>query len=74
MFGKKVYALDGPGQSPKEGLAGSEGIIISDKTSRWGEFWIVQWTEGNSAGRQESLAKHSVQPVSEVRGIGVYYE
>ncbi|WP_280530165.1 hypothetical protein [Paenibacillus polymyxa] len=36
MFGKKVFGVSGPSSSPAEGLASSEGIIISEEHNR---FW-----------------------------------
>lgn len=68
MIDKKVYGIDGPGQAPRDGLAGNEGIIVGEKKDRWGEFWIVQWTSGH----QEPFFKHTIKPAAEFRGIGVY--
>lgn len=74
MFGKRVFAVTGPGDCPRPGSASSEGMIISDSQDRWGDWWIVLWTDGESAGLQEPISKHSLRPNTNMHGIGVYYE
>jgi hypothetical protein len=70
LKGLKVYGVSGPGESPKAGLAGREGRITGEESSRWGDFWIVKWEDGS----EDSYSKHTVKPASEQRGIGVYYD
>jgi hypothetical protein len=70
LIGLKVYGVSGAGQAPREGLAGREGRITGEESSRWGDFWIVTW----ESGHEEPFSKHTVKPASEHRGIGVYYD
>lgn len=73
MFGKKVFSVTSPNASPKKGLANSEGIIISDKNHQlFGSFWIVIWTDGESAGSLDSIPKHSLKKPGVDSGAGVY--
>lgn len=75
MIGKKVYSIDGPGQSPRDGLAGSVGTVTGEHADEiWGDSWVVTWHEGSKPGHKESFYKHQLEPASKKRGIGVYYD
>ncbi|MCY9329950.1 hypothetical protein MOF21_08375 [Bacillus haynesii] len=68
MVGKRVIGIDGPGQS--ETSPGNYGTIIAETTEIWGDFWVVQWDNGH----QEPYYKRSIKHISEIYGIGVYYQ
>lgn len=70
LIGKKAYGVSGAGQAPREGLAGREGEIIGIESDKWGTFIMVRWNDGS----EEGFTKHTVKPVEEFNGIGVYYE
>lgn len=72
MFGRKVASVTNPGSSPVEGLASSEGIVISDESGGYGSYWVIQWTNGELAGIQENIPKHSLKEPGIDNGIGVY--
>lgn len=75
FIGVKVYGIDGPGQSPRDGLAGSIGRVVSEeKNPILGEMVTVEWTEGHSAGHTENFFKYQLHPASDPNGIGVYYQ
>lgn len=74
MFGKKVFSITGPGSSPSEGLANSEGIIISEEHNRYGGYWVVLWTDGENGGDIEQISKHSLKTPGLDVGIGVYLD
>jgi hypothetical protein len=74
MVGKKVFGIDGPGQSPREGLCGQVGTIVSEDVIEWAdqvdEVYWVEWEDGH----REPFTKHTVKPASQACGIGVYYQ
>ncbi|WP_348622586.1 hypothetical protein [Paenibacillus polymyxa] len=72
MYGKKVFGVSGPGSSPAEGLANSEGIIISEEHNRFGGCWVVLWTDGEKGGDIDLIPKHSLKTPDLDVGVGVY--
>lgn len=76
MHLKKVFSVTSPGAFPREGLANSEGIIVSDETTDYNEksHWVVVWTDGEKGGTIEDIEKSSFLNPLRDQGIGVYLE
>jgi len=44
-LGTKVCTIDGPGQSPTEGLASREGIIYGKINDKWGFCYRIKFND-----------------------------
>ncbi|WEZ69950.1 hypothetical protein [Bacillus altitudinis] len=68
MIGKAVIGIDGPGQG--ENNPARTGIIIAETSNFFGDFWEVRWDNGS----QDFYSKRTIKHVTELYGIGVYYQ
>ena len=68
MMRKTVYLIDGPGQSPREGLASKVGEIVGEESNIIGDSWIVEWEDGH----REPVEKGNIIESDEMEGIGIY--